>query len=171
MTNPRFAAEVSRLRAEQVPEKEIARRLGITPKTLWSRTSAWNKKHPDQKILRAPSRPATPLYRQIAADVLAGVPEADLCAKYGMTRKQVQRKVYAARREGVLPPPDKTASDAFVSYLRYYHKGAAPPLGTVSGLLRQLRPETLGMLLSGCAGAATVADAIAYKLENDNDTR
>jgi transposase-like protein len=138
---------IARMRAEGVPEPEIAAAVGMERQPMWDAIKHFNARNPDKRIQRPKSRPATFRYITMAKEYLEGASFDEIARRYGVTRNTVTTSLHTARKHGLLPPAGAPARDATHSYTRANKKGAAPPLGHVGTVLALLDLEDLTPLL------------------------
>ncbi len=161
---PDDIAFIARLRGEGVPEKVIAERMGVCPKTLWSRVSTWNKRNPDSPLPRPASRPETPFYIQAAKLRLEqGLTDRQIAARMGKSLLTVHVYLTKARAEGVLPPREgNRLKGGMATWSHYRAKGATIPLGTVGTIVDHLDAEHVEALLRRIErNDPTIADTLA----------
>lgn len=171
---PDDIARIVELRAQGVLEREIAARLGIKKKTLWSRVARWNKANPDRRLPRPKRRPELRFYEQAAQMLKDGMTTRQIADHFGRPITTVAGWVDRARKHGVAPPKTTRLDEGGATAHRFLRqKGAAPPLGSMSDTLALLDKDEILRLVDSARRDETVADVIAriVKEHLDADTQ
>ena len=170
---PDSIAFIARLREEGIPEKEIAARIGVTPKTLWGRVSQWNKKNPDNPLPRPANRPATPFYVQAAQLRQQGMSCKAIAAKMGRPLTTIHVWLTHARKVGALSPRTSLREEGGAdTWTHYARKGAVPHIGNTSTVIGLLTTEQVEYLIGRIDRKdATFAHTLARILKEHIDEK
>lgn len=166
---PEPLATVARLRAENVPEPDIAAHLGITKLRLWRVVTSWNRRHPANIMPRPASRPKVTRIEQTAIMATAGKTVAEIAEALNCSRQRVLDLQSDARRQNLLP---KLRRNSTATYAALQAKGAAPRKGNVADILAALSQDHVrGLLARSTARDASLAQVIARVLTEALDAR